>query len=57
MDRFIVIGAELGESDMVVAESFGGADEFDDLICDFFRCARGVISAQHWIGDQQIGLF
>jgi hypothetical protein len=43
IDRFLVIGAELGEGNVIVAEASRRSDEFDDLISDFFRCSRRLI--------------
>src|SRR5262245_44298352 len=42
IDGFFIIGAELGEGDVVVAEAARGSNQFDDLISDFLRPARGV---------------
>ena len=52
INRFVVIRAEFGEGDVVVAQLPGGAYQFNDLIADFFRRAGGVISFHHMFGDQ-----
>ena len=50
IDRFLVIGAELGEGNVIVAEAARRSDEFDNLISDFFGCPRGIVSFDHVFG-------